>query len=132
MHNLGLVLSVVLATGIFATQASPCRAADPRSNVPSSADQMFSSEYTTFVTARTNFERVHVLDPTWTPPLSYSAIWHMQRVGRGWSANALSELDTARELAERPSADKSRCRSTPKVDQSIGTELDLSTGPLVA
>ncbi|HEV7394516.1 MAG TPA: BTAD domain-containing putative transcriptional regulator, partial [Burkholderiales bacterium] len=64
-------------------------------------DQMFSSEYTTFVTARTNFERAHVLDPTWAPPLSYSAIWHMQRVARGWSANALSELDTARALAER-------------------------------
>jgi DNA-binding SARP family transcriptional activator/TolB-like protein len=64
-------------------------------------DQMFSSDYTTFVTARTNFERAHMLDPTWAPPLSYSAIWHMQRVGRGWSANALSELDTARELAER-------------------------------
>ena len=63
-------------------------------------DQMFSPEYTTFVTARTNFERAHVLNPTWAPPLSYSAIWHMQRVARGWSANALSELDTARALAE--------------------------------
>ena len=64
-------------------------------------DQMFSPDYTTFVTARTNFERAHVLNPTWAPPLSYSAIWHMQRVARGWSANALSELDTARTLAER-------------------------------
>jgi DNA-binding SARP family transcriptional activator len=64
-------------------------------------DQMFSPDYTTFVTARTNFERAHVLAPAWAPPLSYSAIWHMQRVGRGWSANALSELDTARALAER-------------------------------
>src|SRR5262249_41056477 len=64
-------------------------------------DQMFSSDYTTFVTARANFERAHVLDPTWAPPLSYSAIWHMQRVARGWSANALSELDIARALAER-------------------------------
>jgi DNA-binding SARP family transcriptional activator len=64
-------------------------------------DQMFSPDYTTFVTARTNFERAHVLDPTWAPPLSYSAIWHMQRVARGWSANASSELDTARALAER-------------------------------
>jgi DNA-binding SARP family transcriptional activator len=64
-------------------------------------DQMFSPDYTTFVTARTNFERAHVLNPTWAPPLSYSAIWHMQRVARGWSANALSELDTARALAER-------------------------------
>jgi len=64
-------------------------------------DQMFSADYTTFVTARTNFERAHVLNPTWAPPLSYSAIWHMQRVARGWSANALSELDTARALAER-------------------------------
>jgi|SoiMethySBSTD1v2_1073268.scaffolds.fasta_scaffold00326_9 DNA-binding SARP family transcriptional activator/TolB-like protein len=64
-------------------------------------DQMFSPEYTTFVTARTNFERAHVLNPTWAPPLSYSAIWHMQRVARGWSANASSELDTARALAER-------------------------------
>ncbi|MBR0827547.1 hypothetical protein JQ596_18640 [Bradyrhizobium manausense] len=64
-------------------------------------DQMFSPDYTTFVTARTNFERAHVLNPAWAPPLSYSAIWHMQRVARGWSANALSELDTARALAER-------------------------------
>jgi DNA-binding SARP family transcriptional activator len=64
-------------------------------------DQMFSPDYTTFVTARTNFERAHVLNPTWAPPLSYSAIWHMQRVARGWSANALGELDTARALAER-------------------------------
>lgn len=64
-------------------------------------DQMFSPDYTTFVTARTNFERAHVLNPTWAPPLSYSAIWHMQRVARGWSANASSELDTARALAER-------------------------------
>jgi DNA-binding SARP family transcriptional activator/TolB-like protein len=64
-------------------------------------DQMFSPDYTTFVTARTNFERAHVLNPTWAPPLSYSAIWHMQRVARGWSANVLSELDTARALAER-------------------------------
>jgi DNA-binding SARP family transcriptional activator len=64
-------------------------------------DQMFSADYTTFVTARTNFERAHVLNPTWAPPLSYSAIWHMQRVARGWSANASSELDTARALAER-------------------------------
>jgi DNA-binding SARP family transcriptional activator len=64
-------------------------------------DQMFSAEYTTFVTARANFERAHVLNPPWAPPLSYSAIWHMQRVARGWSANALSELDTARSLAER-------------------------------
>jgi DNA-binding SARP family transcriptional activator len=64
-------------------------------------DQMFSPDYTTFVTARTNFERAYVLNPTWAPPLSYSAIWHMQRVARGWSANALSELDTARTLAER-------------------------------
>jgi DNA-binding SARP family transcriptional activator len=64
-------------------------------------DQMFSPDYTTFVTARTNFERAHVLNPAWAPPLSYSAIWHMQRVARGWSANALSELDTARTLAER-------------------------------
>jgi DNA-binding SARP family transcriptional activator len=64
-------------------------------------DQMFSPDYTTFVTARANFERAHVLDPRWAPPLSYSAIWHMQRVARGWSANALSELDTARALAER-------------------------------
>ncbi|MBR0713286.1 BTAD domain-containing putative transcriptional regulator [Bradyrhizobium liaoningense] len=64
-------------------------------------DQMFSPDYTTFVTARTNFERAHVLSPAWAPPLSYSAIWHMQRVARGWSANALSELDTARALAER-------------------------------
>ena len=39
--------------------------------------------------------------PTWAPPLSYSAIWHMQRVARGWSANASNELDTARALAER-------------------------------
>jgi DNA-binding SARP family transcriptional activator len=64
-------------------------------------DQMFSPDYTTFVTARTNFERAHVLNPAWAPPLSYSAIWHMQRVARGWSANASSELDTARALAER-------------------------------
>ncbi len=64
-------------------------------------DQMFSPDYTTFVTARTNFERAHVLNPTWAPPLSYSAIWHMQRVARGWSANASSELETARALAER-------------------------------
>jgi DNA-binding SARP family transcriptional activator len=64
-------------------------------------DQMFSADYTTFVTARTNFERAHVLNPTWAPPLSYSAIWHMQRVARGWSANATSELETARALAER-------------------------------
>jgi DNA-binding SARP family transcriptional activator/TolB-like protein len=64
-------------------------------------DQMFSPEYTTFVTARANFERAHLLAPTWAPPLSYSAIWHMQRVARGWSVNALSELDTARTLAER-------------------------------
>lgn len=64
-------------------------------------DQMFSPDYTTFVTARTNFERAHVLSPTWAPPLSYSAIWHMQRVARGWSANALTERDTARALAER-------------------------------
>jgi DNA-binding SARP family transcriptional activator len=64
-------------------------------------DQMFSADYTTFVTARTNFERAHVLNPTWAPPLSYSAIWHMQRVARGWSANASSELETARALAER-------------------------------
>jgi TolB-like protein/DNA-binding SARP family transcriptional activator len=64
-------------------------------------DQMFSPDYTTFVTARANFERAHVLSPMWAPPLSYSAIWHMQRVARGWSANALSELATARELAER-------------------------------
>ena len=64
-------------------------------------DQMFSADYTTFVTARTNFERAHVLNPAWAPPLSYSAIWHMQRVARGWSANASSELDTARALAER-------------------------------
>lgn len=64
-------------------------------------DQMFSADYTTFVTARTNFERAHVLSPNWAPPLSYSAIWHMQRVARGWSANALNELDTARALAER-------------------------------
>lgn len=64
-------------------------------------DQMFSPDYTTFVTARTNFERAHVLNPTWAPPLSYSAIWHMQRVARGWSANASIELDTARALAER-------------------------------
>jgi tetratricopeptide (TPR) repeat protein len=64
-------------------------------------DQMFSPDYTTFVTARTNFERAHVLNPTWAPPLSYSAIWHMQRVARGWSANASSELDTARAFAER-------------------------------
>jgi tetratricopeptide (TPR) repeat protein len=64
-------------------------------------DQMFSADYTTFVTARTNFERAHVLNPTWAPPLSYSAIWHMQRVARGWSANASSELDMARALAER-------------------------------
>jgi DNA-binding SARP family transcriptional activator len=64
-------------------------------------DQMFSPDYTTFVTARANFERAHVLDPTWAPPLSYSAIWHMQRVARGWSASVLSELDTARALAER-------------------------------
>jgi DNA-binding SARP family transcriptional activator len=64
-------------------------------------DQMFSPDYTTFVTARTNFERAHVLNPTWAPPLSYSAIWHMQRVARGRSANALSELDTARALAQR-------------------------------
>jgi TolB-like protein len=64
-------------------------------------DEMFSPDYTTFVTARANFERAHVLDPTWAPPLSYSAIWHMQRVARGWSANASSELDTARTLSER-------------------------------
>ncbi len=64
-------------------------------------DQMFSPDYTTFVTARTNFERAHVLSPNWAPPLSYSAIWHMQRVARGWSANALNERDTARALAER-------------------------------
>lgn len=64
-------------------------------------DQMFSPDYTTFVTARTNFERAHVLSPGWAPPLSYSAIWHMQRVARGWSAHAPSELDTARTLAER-------------------------------
>jgi tetratricopeptide (TPR) repeat protein len=64
-------------------------------------DQMFSPDYTTFVTARTNFERAHVLSPTWAPPLSYSAIWHMQRVARGWSANALHELEAARTLAER-------------------------------
>lgn len=64
-------------------------------------DQMFSPDYTTFVTARTNFERAHVLSPSWAPPLSYSAIWHMQRVARGWSANASIELDTARALAER-------------------------------
>ncbi|WP_198028209.1 BTAD domain-containing putative transcriptional regulator [Bradyrhizobium sp. WSM1743] len=64
-------------------------------------DQMFSPDYTTFVTARTNFERAHVLSPSWAPPLSYSAIWHMQRVARGWSANALNERDTARALAER-------------------------------
>ncbi|RXH04913.1 hypothetical protein EAV90_08635 [Bradyrhizobium vignae] len=64
-------------------------------------DQMFSPEYTTFVTARTNFERAHMLSPNWAPPLSYSAIWHMQRVARGWSANALNERDTARALAER-------------------------------
>lgn len=64
-------------------------------------DQMFSPDYTTFVTARTNFERAHVLSPSWAPPLSYSAIWHMQRVARGWSANAPGELDTARALAER-------------------------------
>jgi DNA-binding SARP family transcriptional activator len=64
-------------------------------------DQMFSPDYTTFVTARTNFERAHVIAPTWAAPLSYSAIWHMQRVARGWSPNALSELDTARALAER-------------------------------
>ena len=45
MHNLGLALSVVLATGTFALQASPSRAADPNSeNVPSSADQTSSSE----------------------------------------------------------------------------------------
>jgi DNA-binding SARP family transcriptional activator len=72
-------------------------------------DQMFSPDYTTFVTARANFERAHVLNPTWSPPLSYSAIWHMQRVARGWSANALSELETACALAaralERNSAD---------------------------
>jgi len=64
-------------------------------------DQMFRPDYTTFVTARTNFERAHILNPTWAPPLSYSAIWHMQRVARGWSTNAMSELDTARALAER-------------------------------
>ncbi|MCS3725303.1 BTAD domain-containing putative transcriptional regulator [Bradyrhizobium betae] len=64
-------------------------------------DQMFSPDYTTFVTARTNFERAHVLSPGWAPPLSDSAIWHMQRVARGWSANAPAELDTARSLAER-------------------------------
>jgi DNA-binding SARP family transcriptional activator len=64
-------------------------------------DQMFSPDYTTFVTARTNFERAHVLSPDWAPPLSYSAIWHMQRVARGWSANAPNELETARALAER-------------------------------
>ncbi|TWB03888.1 BTAD domain-containing putative transcriptional regulator [Bradyrhizobium stylosanthis] len=64
-------------------------------------DQMFSPDYTTFVTARTNFERAHILSPDWAPPLSYSAIWHMQRVARGWSANAPNELDTARALAER-------------------------------
>lgn len=64
-------------------------------------DQMFSPDYTTFVTARTNFERAHVLSSGWAPPLSYSAIWHMQRVARGWSAHAPSELDTARMLAER-------------------------------
>ncbi len=64
-------------------------------------DQMFSPDYTTFVTARTNFERAHVQNPGWAPPLSYSAIWHMQRVSRGWSANPPTELDTARVLAER-------------------------------
>ena len=64
-------------------------------------DQMFSPDYTTFVTARTNFERAHILSPDWAPPLSYSAFWHMQRVARGWSANAPNELDTARALAER-------------------------------
>jgi DNA-binding SARP family transcriptional activator len=64
-------------------------------------DQMFNPDYTTFVTARTNFERAHMLSPGWAPPLSYSAIWHMQRVARGWSANAPGELDTARALAER-------------------------------
>jgi DNA-binding SARP family transcriptional activator/TolB-like protein len=64
-------------------------------------DQMFSPDYTTFVTARTNFERANILNPNWAPPLSYSAIWHMQRVSRGWSSNPLAELDTARSLAER-------------------------------
>lgn len=64
-------------------------------------DQMFSPDYTTFVTARTNFERAHVLSPNWAPPLSYSAIWHMQRVSRGLSSNPPVELDTARALAER-------------------------------
>ncbi len=64
-------------------------------------DQMFRPDYTTFVTALTNFERAHVLSPTWAPPLSYSAIWHMQRVARGWSADAPNELELARTLAER-------------------------------
>ncbi|MEQ1647162.1 MAG: BTAD domain-containing putative transcriptional regulator [Hyphomicrobiaceae bacterium] len=64
-------------------------------------EQMFKPDYTTFVTALTNFERAHVLSPTWAPPLSYSAIWHMQRVGRGWSADASKELEMARTLAEQ-------------------------------
>lgn len=64
-------------------------------------DQMFRPDYTTFVTARTNFERAHELSPTWAAPLSYSAIWHMQRVSRGWSVDPHNELMVARALAER-------------------------------
>ncbi|MEQ1519065.1 MAG: BTAD domain-containing putative transcriptional regulator, partial [Usitatibacteraceae bacterium] len=64
-------------------------------------DQMFKPDYTTFATALTNFERAHVLSPAWAPPLSYSSIWHMQRVARGWSADAPSELMLARTFAQR-------------------------------
>ena len=64
-------------------------------------DQMFHTDYTTFTTARANFERAHTLDPTWAAPLSYSAIWHMQRAARGGSANVAKELEIARDLAER-------------------------------
>jgi TolB-like protein len=64
-------------------------------------DQMFKPDYTIFVTALTNFERAHVLSPTWAPPLSYSAIWHMQRLARGWSADAPSDLEKAGQLAEQ-------------------------------
>jgi len=45
-------------------------------------DQLFSPDYTTFVTARTNFERAHVLNPTWAPRCPTGHLAHAARGAR--------------------------------------------------
>jgi adenylate cyclase len=70
-------------------------------------DLLYRLDYESFSRARGLFQQAIVHDPSYAPAYAYAAMWHIFRIGQGWSSDRDSDaMDAARMAAEGIERDK--------------------------